>query len=257
VLADEMDTLSEVIAWHLERHPTWTPTSQAQSELLSEGLYSALPMQHPLVTVLLQPLQALGQGADHFRATAAIIRTPYTLLSLLTVMRTAIVASGIAYYLADPRVDVRERVRRSLNVDLESSSELMNFFQPGNEGFDRHRQRREDIAKGARALKFKVSDNLPRKGAKHWPKWYHPPKPPGDMEFAGMSFVASGLPETGDALFRLLSAAVHAQPHALTSLLRLDHAVRTMPGQLTVPLAVDGQRLIAWAATTAATFATQ
>lgn len=61
------------------------------------------------------------------------------------------VAAGIACYVADPPIDTKERVRRAVNIELESATEMMRLLQVRYpEQLERYDQRRREIVKGAR-----------------------------------------------------------------------------------------------------------
>ena len=54
-------------------------------------------------------LQLMGVAQDHLVAMAAVIRAPFTVMALLTLLRTQIVATARAWYVTDPHIDIRER----------------------------------------------------------------------------------------------------------------------------------------------------
>jgi hypothetical protein len=86
-------------------------------------------------------------------------------------------------YLADPSLDLRERIRRGVIVQLDSATEAMNFIWEDGEHLDRFAQRRHDIASAARTLGYSpVIRPERRKGnAGLFPAWWIGVKPPTEM----------------------------------------------------------------------------
>jgi hypothetical protein len=243
-LSEQLDQIAETLRWYLNQSPHWSTDSLAEAQLQMDADYQDLPFQSPVTTALLRPLAPLGHAQDHLVALSAVIRAPDTILSILTLLRTFLVACGRAHYLADPAITVRERVRRCVNAELDTATAMMNFADRSGPVFAGFEQKRRDLMKGARALRFHGSNPEPRKGAKHFPAWYVGDKPPSDM--ARMDMLSGSVPTLGADVFRLLSASAHAQEHALYQCLRSDMVRPSGPGYSSVAVGLSGERLLMW-----------
>jgi hypothetical protein len=252
-LADGLDAVADTLYWYLGQDDLWQPASPAALLIDDEPAFTALPFERPITSTLVQPLIMLDQAADHLVACAAIIRTPRTALSLLTTLRPLAVACGWAYYLTNPDTDAREHVRRALNVQLESDTELMNYIQlPGPE-LDKVDKRRRDIAGAARTLGFRVIKPDKRANATTWPTWYVGDRPPSEMKVLNDLLGSTQTRQIGHDLYRLLSAATHAQQHAIYAVMQVSQATPAADGLARVPFGITGRSLVSWtAATTAA-----
>jgi hypothetical protein len=229
---DEFDALGRTVEEiHAVLHAAfdagvrWTPDSQAAREVALVDDFADLPFENVVATALIHPQTSLGQSRDHLAGFAADIRAPYTSLSLLTLLRPLLVGAGMTYYVADPSINVKERVRRALNIELSSALELMHYFGSGTEGYAKLERRRVDITKAAKKHWPHVTTTAARKGSTTIPDWYIGDAPLGDMAYVrqGLSSMQSG--SQADQIYRLLSAPTHAQPHALLAFLRREDIV--------------------------------
>ncbi len=252
-LAAGLDAIADTLHWYLGQADLWQPGSPAAGMIDDEPTFATLPFERPIISTLVQPLITIDQAADHLVACAAIIRTPRTALSLLTTLRPLAVACGWAYYLTNPAIDAREHVRRALNVQLESDTELMNYIQlPGPE-LDKIDKRRRDIAAGARTLGLHVTKPEKRANTTTWPTWHVGDRPPSEMKMLNDLLGSTQTLQIGHDLYRLLSAATHAQQHAIYAVMQVSQATPAADGLTRVPFGITGRSLVSWtAATTAA-----
>lgn len=204
-----------------------------------------------MTTALAHPMMALGQAVDHLTALAAVVRTERTALAMHTVIRPILVAAGIACYVADPTIDTQERVRRAVNIELQSATEMMRLLQVRYpEQLERYDRRRREIVKGARQIWKRV--NVPeakkgRKGRVQVLDWYVGDRPPpGDMGFVRIAHTYVAAEKIADVVYRLMSAAAHAQPHALLTFLRRDQAEYHELGYAAAPLGTSTRALMIW-----------
>lgn len=249
--ADDLDQIADVLRRYLEQDPIWTDTSKAASDKAQEAQFSSLPFEHPMSTALAHPVMALGQAVDHLTALAAVVRTERTALAMHTVSRPILVAAGIACYIADPAIDTQERVRRAVNIELESATEMMRLLQVRYpEQLERYDRRRREIVKGARQIWKRV--NAPeakkaRTGRVQVLDWYVGDRPPpGDMGFVRIAHTYVAAEEIADVVYRLMSASTHAQPHALLTFLRQDQAEYHELGYAAAPLGTSTRALMIW-----------
>jgi len=119
VLAHRLDDLTSPLEKVAQGDPTWAAGSQAAAEIAVDtlaGPWSSRPVQDSLLVTH----AALIHAADHMRAISVTIRTDNIVVAPLTLLRPALEAIANAYYLSDPGITSRERVRRGMNAMLES-----------------------------------------------------------------------------------------------------------------------------------------
>lgn len=227
------------------------PDSVSAREFAEERDFRALPRKHPMVDTHLAPRQYLGSAADHLTAFAAVIRAPHTVMALLTLLRTQIVGTAYAAYVAEPEIGARERVRRWLNIHLDSLTEQMRLIGRGDaesaQHYDELEQRRRDIKSGAHRLGWTVAGNDTPK-SKGWPADWCIKPCPTEMEL--VENLLSGVEAPGKAgktLYRFLSATTHAQPHALLAVIDPGTARSHGDGSAIVSTRLDGHSLLVWA----------
>jgi len=254
LLAGQLDQVAAVVGAYLELDPSPWPDSISSRERAREQEFDALPFEHPMVHVQLAPLQYLAVSQDHLTAIAAVVRTPLTVMAQLTLLRTQLIAAAWASYMADPSIDARERVRRSMNAYLESTTEQMRLA--GREGdenageFDRLDRHRRDVIRGAKQLGWHTSTPESPK-LKPWPKdWWIGDKPPKEMTLLGSMLGDARLNDrVGHTLYRYLSATSHAQPHALAWFVNREQTVSRGDGSAIAGIGMDSRMLVTLAMT--------
>jgi hypothetical protein len=244
-LADRLDEVASVVRDYIELEEKPWPESISSRERACEADYAALPLDHPIVHTLLMPRQYLGSSEDHLVAIAAAIRTPRTVMATLTLLRTQVVGAAYAVYLADPRIDQRERVRRAMNVYLDSTTEQMRLIGPrdANE-YDQLAERRRQVTVAARALGWTV--NRPASSRSGWPKdWWIGTTPPTEMAMveAMLGDVVSQ-DRLGHTLYRYLCSVSHVQPHGLLSFIDRERSVSRGDGSAVATVGMDGRLLM-------------
>jgi hypothetical protein len=253
-IADKLEAVAAVVRQYVIADPAPWPAAAAR-EKAQERDFSVLPFKHPVTEAHLAPLQLMGVAQDHLVAMAAVIRAPFTVMALLTLLRTQIVATAWAWYLTDPHIDIRERVRRANNLQLQSVTEQMRLLgldRPETAAeYERLDQHRREIAAGAKRLKWKVAM---QESKKNWPQdWWIGDKPPTEMTLVGQALRDDQLGElSGKTLYRYLSATTHAQPHALLSFVDPDQLVRRTDGSAVTALRMRGDTLLTLAMTAVA-----
>jgi hypothetical protein len=242
--ADQLDEIAAVIQRYLERDPLWKQDSTAGLEKGREQEFAGLPFKEPVSTALVHPTMALGQAVDHLTALAAVVRTERTALAMHTLIRPILVASGTAsYVLGAP--DLGERMRRVMNIELDSATEMMHLLQDRYpKQFARYDQRRRDIATAARRLWKHIATPEGKGGQVR--DWYVGNKPPGDMAFVREALAHVQAEEIADTLYRLMSASTHAQPHALLTFIGGQEAAHHPLGYAAAPIRISEKDLLTW-----------
>jgi hypothetical protein len=250
-LAHRLDLVAAAVHDYKTTEAAPWPDSISARELAEERDFLALPRKHPMMDTQLAPRQYLGSAADHLTAFAAVIRAPHTVMALLTLLRTQIVGAAYAAYVAEPDIGARERVRRWLNVHLDSLTEQMRLVGRDDaesaEHYDELEQRRRDVKSGAHQLGWTIAGNDTPK-SKAWPvDWCIKPRPT-EMDLVNDLLSGVDAPgKTGKTLYRFLSATTHAQPHALLALIDSETARSHGDGSATVSTRLDGHSLLVWA----------
>jgi hypothetical protein len=244
-LADRLDQVASTVRDHLELDEKPWPESISAREQACERDFAALPLEHPVVHTLLMPRQFLGSSQDHLVAMAAAIRTPMTVMATLTLLRTQVVGAAYPVYLADPGIGQRERVRRAMNVYLDSTTEQMRLIgHDDTDEYDRLAERRRQIAVGARALGWTV--NRPEAGRSGWPKdWWIGTRPPTEMALVeSMLGDVASEDRVGHTLYRYLCSVSHVQPHGLLSFIDRERSVSRSDGSALAAVGMDGRLLM-------------
>lgn len=246
-LAASLDVVAATVRRYVDMKPKPWPDSISARELAQQNDFAALPFSHPMKHTQLAPLHYLGSAQDHLTAMAAAIRTPMTVTATLTLLRTVMVGAGYAAYLADPSITAAERVRRTMNCYLESTTEQMRLVgrrdAESQAEYDRLEQRRRDVKSGARQLGWVVAGNeTPRQKA--WPtEWSIAPKPTEMKLVDELVADVASTERLGHTLYRYLSAATHVQPHALLGLIDRERSVSLGDGSAMASVGMDGRQL--------------
>jgi hypothetical protein len=251
VLADlsaDLDRVVEVLREYMATPMTPWPDSPAARERAQQNDYTALPFDTPVVHAQAAPLQYIGVSADHLSAMAALIRTPGTVMALLTVLRTLIVGAAHATYVGDANVDLRERMRRTVNCELESLTERMRLIGRGSVErageYDRLDARRQDFKRAARTLGWTVNGNDTPK-EKAWPKMWSIEPYRNEMNLvADLIGSVSEEGSPGITLYRYLSPTAHAQPHGLLALIVREHTTDNGDGLANAAIGMSHQHLL-------------
>lgn len=157
-MADRLEAVAAAVREYISlKHRPW-PDSVTAREEVQERDFTALPFTHPMAALRLSPMPYLGSSQDHLVAMAAAVRAPHTAIAWLTLLRTQLVGAASAAYLLD-RVDVRERMRRYLNLELRSLTEELSLVAGEQSEVTRIAERRRAIKRGAKELGWTVAGN--------------------------------------------------------------------------------------------------
>lgn len=231
-IADQLSLVASTLATYMQTDPKPWPECVAARERVREQEFAELPYEHPVAHAHVAPIQYLTSSQDHLLALAAALRTPDVVLAPLTLLRTQLVAAAFAIHLTDPAIDLRERIRRSLNADLQSLTEKMFLAGRGD----------------AEAVAW--YDDLERRRA-----WGIEPIATEDR--VDQAHLAENDDKLGLTLYRLLSASSHAQPHGLAFLIDRDNVTSLGDGTALgrAALSLEMTTMFALSAATAVTLA--
>jgi hypothetical protein len=220
--------LADVLADFLERdRPGASP---AQDDCGKGAEFLVFPRTHPMVDASLTPGMYMSSSLDHLRAMAAVIEAPGVVMALLTVLRTQLIGSAWAHYTAEPGITSEERLRRWVNIHLDSLTEQMRFHGADAPEFSRINAERKEFEKGARKLHWTTSASSPES---RWPKdWCVTPMPPKESSIIARVVPRSQQDRLGKMLYSYLCATVHVKPHGYVGFLQSDSAVDLGDGRL-------------------------
>lgn len=245
-LANAIDGSAEAVREYTRLDALPWPDSVASREKLRNSEFADIPFKHPAAHAVLSPLHFLGSAQDHLIAFAAILRTPRTVMALLTVMRTQLVGSAMAAYLGDPTIGLEERMRRVINVELDSQTEQMRLLigVPGAAAdFAALAERRKRLAAAAKKRPGWHVNQPESPKAKPWPKdWWIAPEPLPEGRLIDQ--LIGGLQSndrSGVMLYRFLCATSHVQPHGLHGFIDKARAISRDDGSSLVTVGLDGR----------------
>ncbi len=201
-----------------EREPMWSPDSPAEAECAQHTFRDSWGDQ-PVQAALLLNHVFLVHMQDHLLALAALFETPEVLLAPMSLTRPILTAAATSFYLLEPGIDVRERLRRGTNVQLASYVERTNMAPTkAGEDYAHYAGRVLAIRASAGRHGYVVNRARNRRGGVHLqPQWLGD-RPPSEMALvhALLGDVEGG---PGRLLYRMSSAFVHGQPHAVVMML--------------------------------------
>lgn len=223
--------------------------SPASMELADEVRYADDQIKDPVRHVILRAHHSLIAVADHLLGLAACIEAEDVALASMSLLRPIVTAAGMAFFLFDNEIDLRERLRRGLNFELESMREQLNGLDGATETPPGQRiaQRRYRYLVWAQHHGYGKQMRKERYGQrKYWlTDAEQTGQPPSDMKLAELVLASVGDGELGHSVYRFTSAFIHTQAHAFTMFLPADmqHDPQT-PGA--VPLGVSVPDLTTW-----------
>lgn len=203
---------------------TFAPGSRAASECVEEPLadkWGPRPNRDAWIFVH----NTAGSGWDHLRALAVLIEADRIVRPLSTVARGAIEAFALAYYVGDPGVDARERVRRYANVRLQSLHDqgfMLETIDAGNDASDEDRDYFKEAMKLHKDQYARVVSSAKRQGFKVYDEKdvLRPtrlgPKVPNKTALSEAVVITTGNSKLGRWYYQQLSAVAHSAMHGLT-----------------------------------------
>ncbi|MFE3105389.1 hypothetical protein [Nocardia tengchongensis] len=223
----------------------YKPTCQARRDGYAQHHYTGSWSRQPVDNLHMHAVGYLRRAEDHLRTMAMAAAAPKILYSPISLARIVTVSSGHCFYLLDPGIDVRERMRRALNLHAQMLTEQRNLVgDPSSPAAQLATTQITQLCGDARRMGFTVSG-----AGQPWSPHYFDQKIPSDTDIVAQVLDAdlSG-GEHGKFAFRLFSAAVHSQPNIEA----LMHKRVISPSREGMGTAAPGLRLDALAAVAAA-----
>jgi hypothetical protein len=189
-----------------QNHSTWRADSPAARDVMAVAAADRQAMTRTYeYTILL-----LASASDHLRAIADLLGHRHGFFPNFSLARAVLEAAARAWYLLDPEIDCDERLRRYLNERLVSLQEQVWLLTNIGDATDDKRAEITEILLTAELHGYPVRRSSGRPssiGLQRRPTTaalIHEliPDPTGTM--------------AGKALYQVMSAVVHAAPHALT-----------------------------------------
>lgn len=179
--------------------------------------------------LLHDPAPRITVVTDHLRAIAAVTDAPGTVLSIATLVRPVLEALGTLWWLYEPEIETRERVRRRFNVRLASLVEQWNIASTLPDAarveVEAHLN---DIEKTATALGFQFVKARSRFDKQFGSRYLDQPMPT-DAQLITNVVESGEVRGLGRLIHRVTSAVIHGQAHALMPFI-IDHDNTDVPG---------------------------
>ncbi|MFE3195874.1 hypothetical protein ACFXHA_43225 [Nocardia sp. NPDC059240] len=188
----------------------YKPTCQARRDGYAQHHYTGAWSRQPVDNLHMHAVGYLRRAEDHLRTIALAATAPKILYSPISLARIVTVSSGHCFYLLDPGIEVRERMRRALNLHAHMLAEQRNLIgDPTSPAAQLLQTQITQLCADARRMGFTVAG-----AAQPWSPHYFDKKIPSDTDIVGWVLDADGSGGGhGKFAFRLFSAAVHSQPN--------------------------------------------
>ena len=214
--------------------------SEAERLLLSRDLLGG-GVREPGREMIYLPQQLLNHTTDHLGGLIAAVNADGVVYAAITLLRPILESTATAYWLLEPAIDDRERLRRWMNLRLASLGETLRLVGPEERQSDRALSTGNQvywILHHGQQLGFTAAKQGNRQGLE--PIWHLGRPVPGDGRLiaALLEEPTIGL-DAGPIMHRLTSAVVHARLHGLMLMTHKAGAVRQDDGGWLTPVAVD------------------
>ncbi|MFJ4361659.1 hypothetical protein ACIP25_35815 [Streptomyces massasporeus] len=207
--------------------------SPASKECGQDSALAGTWGDRPVRDANVAPLTPILVMLDHLDTLSSVFRSPGGTTSSHTLARAILDIAMGPWYLLEPGIGERERVRRYMNVRLQSLKEQAQF-ETGTKStaiLDHSKQRIAKIVKAARVHGFEVR----RDGDRYRPPYLGTQIPSTTSLAAEM--IAPQLPSLGPLFWRTGSAVAHGQQHGISMFFeRLDLPVNPAHGDRAVTL---------------------
>jgi hypothetical protein len=240
-LASSTEAFAAQFREFMTRNPQPAPGSPADSEAQGEPLaadWAARPSSDVFATAYL----AVTSCTDHLLGLVDVLRARNALFSAYTLTRGAAEAAALGCYLADPAIDSRERVRRTMNYRLHALCERTSLFKDMQGEYASGKlaeteQRISDFARSAVQHGFDFHKMSGNGRAAHIG-----PAQPSAMTLISIA-VDKDMPELGRMYQRLLSATAHSALHGLARMLTPMSPNEGRPGEALAAVNIDPRTL--------------
>ena len=241
------------VAWllndYLREADVTVAGSLAASEYGQESLYSDEQVADPVFHVIVRAQHGLVAAVDHMGGLAACIEADDVVLASLSLLRPIVTAAGMTYYLLDPDIGIRERLRRGWNFELDSVREQLNGVDKDQmpELWEHLAVTRYRYLTWGRRHGYTKQERRERFGERRY--WFADGDlagpPPSELRLADDVLAAIGDGGMGRAVYRFSSSFIHAQAHAF-SILQPAAGQRDSQTPNMVPLGVTPGDLTTW-----------
>lgn len=248
-LARDVRTIVALLNNYLRDADIDVPGTLAAMEHDAEPAYADDQVTDPVLHVQVRAHQSLAATIDHLGGVAACIQAENVALATISLLRPTVVAAGVNYYLLDPDISLRERLRRGWNLELDSVREQLNSISKADSP-----QMWEDLAVTRhRYLVWADSHGYRRQMRKerygerrYWLAYDCETAPPlSEIKIAEAVLAAAGDGRMGRQVYRFTSSFIHAQPHAFSMFLpAVMQSDSQTPG--VVPLGVSVADMTTW-----------
>jgi hypothetical protein len=225
------------------------PGTLAAAEHEAEPTYADDQVTDPVLHIQVRAHHSLIAAIDHLGGVAACIQAENVALATISLLRPTVVAAGVNYYLLDPDISLRERLRRGWNLELDSVREQLNSINKMEDP-----QMWQDLAVARnRYLVWAESHGYQRQTRKErygerrfWlangPETA-PPLPEIQLAEAVLGAVGDG--GMGKQVYRFTSSFIHTQPHAFSMFMpAVTQSDPQTPG--VVPLGIAVEDMTTW-----------
>jgi hypothetical protein len=248
-LASDLRTIAAVLNDYLREADCDEPGSKASREVANEHEFGDDLIGDPVFQAILMGHRALIAATDHLFGIAACVEAEDVVFSTITLMRPAVIAAGLSFFVFDPDISTFERLRRAWNLELESLREQMNSVEHGSPFWRELESVRDRCIAWGKRHGFETHSSREPFGEPR--KWFTSAeasdRPPSELRLADAVLEQVGGTGAGRNVYRFSSAFVHAQGHAFTLLMQaVGQSDPETPG--VVPRGVALQDLMMWVA---------
>jgi hypothetical protein len=222
-LATDVRVVVNVLNDYLRDGDVDVEGSLAEAEHAQEREFADDQITDPVVHIQVRAHHSLVAALDHLGGVAACIEAENVALATMSLLRPIVVAAGTAYYMFDPSISVRERMRRGWNLELESVREQLNSLDKaeGQRHWEQTAVARYRYLTWAKAHGYQNEAKNERFGERRY--WLvdgtQRTPPPSELKLAEQVLAAVGDGSMGRTVYRFTSSFIHTQPHAFTMFL--------------------------------------
>ena len=247
--ADDLRAVADLLNDYLRDADVDVPGSQAAAEHEAESQWADDNIPDPVFHMQVRAHHGLISAIDHLNGIAACIDAENVTLATMSLLRPTLVAAGTSYWVLDPDIALRERLRRGYNLELDSVREQLNSidYETQRGPWEHVAQTRFRYLRWAQDHGYTKQEKKERFGERRY--WLadgdQTSGPPSEMQLAGDVLGALGPLQIGRQAYRFASAFIHAQPHAFSVLLPADMQYDPQVPNV-VPLGISLEHLTTW-----------
>jgi hypothetical protein len=243
-LARDLRTIVALLNDYLRDTDTDVPGTMAAAEHDDEPTYADDQVTDPVLHVQVRAHHSLIAAIDHLGGVAACIAAENVTLAAISLLRPTVVAAGVNYWLLDPGISLRERLRRGWNLELDSIRQQMNSISKAENpqfwedlAISRHR-----YLSWAEAHGYQRQVRKERYGERrYWLTDGTETAPPlAEIKLAEAVLSAVGDGGMGKQAYQFTSSFIHTQPHAFSMFLPAYMQTDSQtPGVVPLGVAID------------------